>query len=290
MTKLLNGKEVAAQLREKCQRLAHGLQEQGVMPRLALIRVGERPDDLYYQQGLEKTCREIGLACSLYPLTEQAGQRLLEATLREIGEDQSIHGMLLFCPLPEGYDEAAARAAIHPEKDVDCLTQINAAGIFANQAGVLPPCTAAAVMEVLRYYQIPLKGKQTVIVGRSQVVGKPLAMLLLAQDATVTICHSQSQHLPDICRRAEIVIAACGKARLLNQAFFSPQQVVIDVGINPDPRAPHKMCGDVDFDAAWGEVAAITPVPGGIGSITSAMLCHHVLLACQKTLRRSILP
>ena len=278
MTKILSGKEAAATLKEQNAQAAAQLKARGITPRLAMIRVGNNPDDLYYQQSLERLCEKCGIESVVMPVSADATQEELEKAVLNASNDPAVHGILLFCPLPKSFNEKAARAQIAPNKDLDCLTELGSARAFAGieQAA---PCTPAAVMELLRYYKIPLQGKKAVVLGRSLVVGKPLAMLLLGANATVTICHSKTENLAAVCREADVLLVAIGKAKFVNADFIRDEQVVIDVGINDDPDNPGKICGDVDFAAVDGKCAAISPVPGGVGSLTSAILCRNLLRA-----------
>ena len=282
MAIVLSGKEVAAKINQETKAKTDQLRQRSIIPRLQIIRVGERTDDVYYQKSLEKACVATGIDCTVKVLDEQIGQKGLEEQITKAADDPLIHGILLFSPLPKGYDLAAAVSLIPVAKDVDCLNPLSSGAIFTGCGDAYPPCTAAAVVEMLKFYGAELEGRAVTIVGRSLVVGKPLAMLLLAQNATVTIAHSYSEDLPAICRRADIVIAAAGRAKMFRGNFFTPGQVAIDVGINDDPDNPGHICGDIEYETAEQIVAAISPVPGGVGSITSAILCAHVADACSK--------
>lgn len=282
MAIVLSGKDVALSIKKELAEQCRGLAKQQLLPQLHIIRVGERTDDISYQKSLEKLCAETGITCSARVLPKNSGQKTLEQAISDAATDQAIHGMLLFSPLPHGYNLKAAANLIPTHKDIDCLNPISSGKIFT-QEEAYPPATAAAVIRMLDFYQADLEGKDITIVGRSLVVGKPLAMLLLDRNATITIAHSHSDGLPSVCRRADIIIAATGRAKMFTGNFFTPGQVVIDVGINDDPDHPGQLCGDVDYETAEQIVAAITPVPGGIGSITSAILCSHVAEACAKS-------
>lgn len=282
MAKLLLGKPVADQVKEQTAALVAELKAKGAEPCLAVIRVGERPDDLSYEAGLKKTCAALDVACRVVALAGDVSPEALREAVQGASGDPSIHGILLFSPLPKHLPEKEIRALIHPDKDVDCLTMAGAAKIFAGEKDGFPPCTPAAVMELLAFYGIELSGKNAVVLGRSLVVGKPLAMLLLDKNATVTICHSRSRDLPAICRGADLLIAAVGKAKLVKADYVSEGQVVVDVGINADPDREGQICGDVDFDAVEPKAGAITPVPRGVGSVTNAILLRHTALACKK--------
>lgn len=280
MTTVLSGKEAAATLKEQNAQAAAKLKARGINPRLEMIRVGDNPDDLYYQQSLERLCEKCGIESVVTPVSADASQEELEKAISAASNNPAVHGILLFCPLPKAFDEKAARAQIAPHKDLDCLTELGAARAFAG-IEQSSPCTPAAVMELLRYYNIPLQGKKAVVLGRSLVVGKPLAMLLLGANATVTICHSKTENLAAVCREADVLLVAIGKAKFVNADFVHPNQIVIDVGINDDPDNPGKICGDVDFASVDGKCAAISPVPGGVGSLTSAILCRNLLRAAE---------
>lgn len=284
MAELLKGKPVADRLKEQ----GIALIQQGAAdfraPKLAILRVGERPDDLFYEGGVKKNCAlwGIDLEIKTYPLT--VNQETLLAAVEAVNQDETIDGLLIFAPLPKTIDEKAIFAALAPEKDIDGLTTASLGGVFTGAKDAFAPCTPVAVMETLDYYGIPLQGKKVVVLGRSLVVGKPAAMLLLEKHATVTICHSRTEHLAEVCSRADILVAAVGKARMVGADFTHPEQIIIDVGINADPDQPGKICGDVDFAAVEPICAKITPVPAGVGSITTAVLLSHVVTAWQKKL------
>jgi methylenetetrahydrofolate dehydrogenase (NADP+) / methenyltetrahydrofolate cyclohydrolase len=281
MAEVLKAKPVAEALKTDMIRRVEVLKNKGITPKLGIIRVGARPDDLFYEGGAKKTCAGVGMDCQVFEYPENIDQAAFEKAVTEIGNQKEVNGILMFSPLPQNLDERKIRTLIPVEKDVDCLTNNGAAKVFTDDATGFPPCTPSACMEMLKFYQIPIKGKKCVVVGRSLVVGKPLAMLLLREHGTVTICHSRTENLPLICQEGEIVIAAVGKAKMLKDNFFKPGQIVIDVGINPDPDNPGKYCGDVDFIQAESLVAKISPVPGGVGSITTSVLCKHTLMACE---------
>ena len=281
MAERLTGKEVASAIKEKLKTEIASLSAQGFTPKLGIIRVGARPDDLYYEGGAKKTCASIGMVCEVFEYPENIAQEDFEKAVREINERKEINGILMFSPLPKHLKENKVRELIFPEKDVDSLTLGSAAKVFVGDKTGFPPCTPQAVMEILHYYQIPVQGKKAVVLGRSLVVGKPLAMLLLGENATVTICHSKTQDLPFVCQDAEILIAAVGRAKMVKANFVKSKQIVIDVGINEDPDNPGKYCGDVDYSDVEPIVEKITPVPGGVGSVTTAVLCKHTLMACK---------
>lgn len=274
-TTVMKGVEVAKAMKEELIKKRNWLQEQGVTPRLTIVRVGARPDDLAYERGAKKRMEIIGIDCEVIELPEQITQAELEATFQKVNADSNVHGILLFRPLPNHLDEEPLKAMIDPRKDVDCMSPVNVAKVFAGEKSGFAPCTAEAVVEMLEHFQIPLEGKQVTLVGRSMVVGKPLAMLLLGKNATLTICHTKTKDLAKQCRQAEIVVAAAGKAAMITGDMLSEGVVVADVGINVDESGA--LCGDVDYNSAEEKASAISPVPGGVGSITTSVLAKHVL-------------
>ncbi len=283
MAELLKGASVVAALIEELTGRVDVLAEGGVVPTLATLRAGEREDDLSYERGARKRCEAAGIAVRSYTLPEDCSQEELISVIAEINSDDAIHGCLMFRPLPAGLNEAAACAMLDPAKDVDCATEASLIGVLAGRATGFPPCTAEACMRLLDHYGIELEGKRVVVVGRSLVIGKPVAMMLLARNATTTICHTRTRDLAAECSRADILIAAAGHAGAITESCLAPGQVVVDVGINWD-EAAQKLVGDVDFDAAQRIVAAATPVPGGIGPITTAILAKHVVEAAERSI------
>lgn len=281
MAESLKGKAVVDAMKEELSQKVEALKAGGVTPKLGIIRVGARPDDLFYEGGIKKTCDSIGMAYEVFEHPADVGQEAFEKAVLEVGSNKSINGILMFAPLPKHLDDKKIRSLIPVEKDVDCLNLGSAGKVFADELTGFPPCTPTACMDVLKFYGIALKGKRVVLVGRSLVVGKPLAMLLLREHATVTICHTRTVDLPAVCAGAEILIAAAGKAKMIDSSYVKPGQVVIDVGINEDPDNPGKYCGDVDFAAVEPIVDKITPVPGGVGSVTTIVLCKHTVMACE---------
>lgn len=283
MAELWKGAPVAAALTERLIPRAQALVAKGVTPTLAIVRVGERPEDLSYERGALKRCEKVGIAVRQYLLTSEATQTDLMEVIEEINRDDSIHGCLMFRPLPKHMDEQAACAALSPAKDVDGITAGSLAAVFSGSGAGYPPCTAQACLEILDHYGYELKGKRAVVVGRSLVIGKPVSMLLLGRHATVTICHTRTADLAAECRRAEVLVAAAGKAGAVSAQCLAPGQVVLDVGINVDENG--NLVGDVDFAAAETTVDAITPVPGGVGAVTTSVLARHVIEAAEKASR-----
>ncbi len=282
MAELLKGLPVAKALTEQLVGRVADLRERDVTPTLAIVRVGERDDDLSYERGATKRCDAIGIAVRKFVLPADCSQDELMATIAQVNGDESIHGCLMFRPLPKTLDEAAACAALDPAKDVDCITEGSLFGVFANRAVGFPPCTAEACIQLLDHYGYDLSGAEVTVVGRSLVIGKPVSMMLQARNATVTMCHTRTRDLAAACRKAEILVVAAGHIGTVGAEAVSQGQTVIDVGINWDETAG-KLCGDVAFDEVEPLVGAITPVPGGVGSVTTAVLAKHVVEAAERT-------
>lgn len=281
MAERLAGKAVADAMKEELAQKVAAIKAKGITPTLGIIRVGARPDDLFYEGGAKKTCESIGMAYQVFEYPADIDQAAFEQAVIAVGANKAINGILMFAPLPKQLDEKKIRSLIPVEKDVDCMTIGSAAKVYTDDPTGFPPCTPTACMDILKFYNIPLKGKKAVVLGRSQVVGKPVAMLLLREHATVTICHSRTENLPGVCADADVLIAAVGRAKMVTADFVKPGQVVIDVGINEDPDNPGKYCGDVDYAAVEPIVAKITPVPGGVGSVTTVVLCKQTIQACE---------
>ena len=281
MARLLKGSEVAQALSESLRAQAEDLKKNGTEPCLALLRVGEREDDLSYERGALKRCEKVGVAVRRVVLPEDVPQETLLAAIHELNEAESVHGVLMFRPLPKHLDGEAARRALDAKKDVDGITDGSLAAIYAGTGEGYPPCTAAACIALLKHFGIPIKGKRAVVVGRSLVIGKPVSMLLLAENASVTVCHSRSEDLPGLCREADILVVAAGREGMIGAESVREGQVVIDVGIHV--RADGSLCGDVRFDEAEPVAAAITPVPGGVGAVTTSILAGHVIEAARKS-------
>ncbi len=281
MAERLRGKPVADAMKEDLIKRVEALKAKGITPKIGIIRVGANPDDLFYEGGIKKTGEGVGLSYEIFEHPEDIGQEQLEKAVSAVGADSSIHGILMFAPLPKHLDEKKIRQLIPVEKDVDCMTLGSAGKVFADDVTGFPPCTPTACMEMLKFYDIPLKGKKVTVVGRSMIVGKPVAMLLMREHATITICHSRTENLDQVCAEADILVAAIGRAKMIGAGYVKPGQIVIDVGINADPDNPGKYCGDVDFAAVEPVVEKISPVPGGVGSVTTIVLCKHTVMACE---------
>lgn len=280
MSIVMKGLEVAGAMKEKLQEEVLALKERGIIPHLAIVRVGARPDDLAYERGAKKRMNIIGIKCTVFEIPEDVDQELFELQFGKINSNPEIHGILLFRPLPKHLNEESLKGLINPLKDVDSMSPVNAAKVFSGDETGFAPCTPESVIEILDYYNIDITGKKVVVLGRSMVVGKPLSMLLLKKNATVTICHTKTKNLEKVCREAEILIAAAGKAKMVTQEMVGDNAIVIDVGINLDEEG--NLCGDVDYKNVEGKSSYITPVPGGVGSVTSSVLAKHVITAAKR--------
>lgn len=278
MAEILKGKPVADHLDEISLAKSEALREKGIIPLLAVLRVGARDDDISYERGASKKCRKTGVEVRSVVLPEDVEQEEFYRTLDELNNDPKVHGILMFRPLPKHLDNEKARLSINSEKDVDGCGNRSLTGVFINKKMGFAPCTAEAAMQILDYYGIELSGKKVVVIGRSLVVGKPLSMLLLNRNATVTVCHSRSINIPAITRDADIIISCTGQMESVNAECVREGQTVIDVGITYNEKK-QKLCGDVLFEEVEPIVAAITPVPGGVGSVTTSVLVSHVVEA-----------
>lgn len=281
MAEILKGAAVTAALNEKTAALVEELKAKGVVPTLAILRVGERPDDISYETGAMKRCEKCGVAVKNVILPGDVDSDTFFATLDGLNRDPAVHGILMFRPLPKHIDGERARTMLAPEKDIDGCTDGSLAGVFTNAALGFAPCTAQAAMEILDHYGVDCAGKRAAVIGRSLVVGRPAAMMLMHKNATVTICHTKTVDMPAIVREADIVIVAAGKMETIGAEYFRPGQTVIDVGIGWNEEKG-KLCGDVRFDEAEPIVAAITPVPGGVGTVTTSVLVNHVAEAAAR--------
>ncbi|MBE6986556.1 MAG: bifunctional 5,10-methylenetetrahydrofolate dehydrogenase/5,10-methenyltetrahydrofolate cyclohydrolase [Ruminococcaceae bacterium] len=289
MAKRLLGKEVNEALVASLQTRTAALREKGVTPTLGIIRLGENPSDLSYEKGATKRAEEVGVAVKNYILPESATKEEVLAVIDQVNADETVHGVLMFRPLPKhlkaDQDEICNR--LDPKKDVDSMTHMSNAGVFEGQDLGYAPCTPAACMEILDHYGIDCKGKNAVVIGRSLVVGKPAAMMLMAKNATVTICHTRTVNTAEICRNADIIVTAAGVLNSLTKDFVREGQIVIDVSMNWNPekittKGKGGMSGDCVFDEVEPIVEAITPVPGGVGAVTTSVLMKHVVEAAEK--------
>lgn len=280
MATLLKGAAVAKTLTEKVKARADALCEKGVYPTLAIIRLGERDDDMAYERGAKKRCEQAGVAVRTHALPLDTPQDMLLSLIKNINADDTVHGVLIMRPLPAHISDEAVVNMLSPAKDVDGITPGSQAAVYSGYGEGFAPCTAQACIEILKGYDISLVGKKVAVVGRSLVIGKPVSMLLLANNATVTTCHTKTRDLAAVCRDSEIVIAAAGRAKVIGKEHFAEGQVVIDVGIHANEDG--SLCGDVDTDSALDIVSAITPVPGGVGAVTTSVLIDHVVTAAEK--------
>ena len=274
---LLKGKPVADRIKEEIVKTVEECKaERRSLPKLAVLRVGERPDDVAYESRVLKNCTELGIEAEIMAVDDNINMVNFIETLSRLNADPEIHGILVFRPLPEQLDMDEVSRTIRPDKDVDCMSPVNAEKIFIGDPTGIPPCTPEAVIEILKYYGYDLAGKNVAVVNRSMVLGRPLSMLFLAENSTVTICHSRTKELSNVTAGADIVVTGAGKAKFFGKEYFTGDSVVIDVGINMDNGS---LCGDVDFEAVSDSVSAITPVPGGVGIVTSMLLLSHVIKA-----------
>lgn len=276
---LIKGKSVADSITEEVIEEVRKLKEKNILPKLGVVRVGKNESDLAYERGALKRMEKCGIVAEVFESPENTSQKDFIAKLTEINGDANIHGILVFRPLPGHIDENAVKHIISPEKDVDSFSPVNVAKVTEGDETGFPPCTPTAVMEMLKYYCVDLKGKRAVVLGRSMVVGKPAAMLLLKENATVTICHSRTNDIPGICREADILVAAVGRAEMVDASYMKEGAVVIDVGINVNGEG--KLVGDVNTEVCIEKASMITPVPAGVGSVTTSVLAKHVVKACK---------
>lgn len=282
MTVIMKGSEVALKMKEKIIDEVEELKGKGIIPGLAIVRVGTRPDDIAYERNAVKKLEGIGIKCRVFEYPENISQQEFEKQFFKVNENPEVHGILLFRPLPKHLDEEEIKKIINPQKDMDCMSPVNIAKVFSGDDTGYAPCTPEAVMEVLDHYGIQLQGKNVVIVGRSMVVGKPLSMLFLKKNATITICHTKTKNIEEICRNADILIAAVGRTKMITKEFVSDNTILVDVGINVD--AEGNLCGDMDYENISQIAGYITPVPGGVGTVTSSVLGKHVIKAAKRML------
>lgn len=275
----MKGSEVSARMKEMLLARVAALKKEGIAPRLSVVRVGNNPSDLAYERGILKRFNPLGIEVDIHELPEDISQSDFNAEFMWLNSDTKTQGILLFRPLPEGLSSSYVCLNMNPKKDIDGMCPVNEARIFEGGSEGFAPCTASAVMTMLAQYGYDPAGKNVVIVGRSMVIGRPLSMLMLRANATVTICHSKTQNLPEVCRRADIVIAAAGHPRMLTPEYFTKRSVVVDVGINTDSEG--NLCGDVDFERVSSVVQAISPVPGGVGAVTTSVLAENLIKAAK---------
>ncbi len=272
---ILKGLPVANAINEKLMEQVKSIE--GPLPHLAIIRVGERPDDCSYERGAVKKMDKVGVRCTTYTFDADIDNDTFQAEFDKINENPDIDGILMLRPLPKQLDEKQIENKIDPRKDLDGISPLNLAKVYAGDESGYAPCTAEAVIEMLDYAGIDIKGKRVTVVGRSLVIGKPVSMLLMKRNATVTVCHTKTVDMAGTCKNAEILVAAAGSAHMIKKEYVADGAVVIDVGINVDDEG--NLCGDVDFDAISDIAAAATPVPGGVGSVTTSVLAKHLVKA-----------
>ncbi len=272
---ILKGLPVANAINEKLMEQVKSIE--GPLPHLAIIRVGERPDDCSYERGAVKKMDKVGVRCTTYTFDADIDNETFQAEFDKINENPDIDGILMLRPLPKQLDEKQIENKIDPRKDLDGISPLNLAKVYAGDESGYAPCTAEAVIEMLDYAGIDIKGRRVTVVGRSLVIGKPVSMLLMKRNATVTVCHTKTVDMAGTCKNAEILVAAAGSARMIKKEYVADGAVVIDVGINVDDEG--NLCGDVDFDAISDIAAAATPVPGGVGSVTTSVLAKHLVKA-----------
>lgn len=277
---LAKGKPVAEKITEEVKKEVEQFNKNNIFPKLKIVRVGNREDDLSYERAAVKRMAACGIRCEVLELPQDISQNDFETELKKVDGDDTVHGILLFRPLPKQIDENEMKFIISPEKDIDCFNPINVAKVMEGDETGFPPCTPTAAIEILKHYNVPMKGKNAVVLGRSMVVGKPAAMLLLKENASVTICHSKTENLPGVAANADILIAAIGKSKMVTSDYIKEGAAVIDVGINVDSQG--NMTGDVDTQDCLDKCGLITPVPAGVGSVTTAVLAKHVVKACRQ--------
>lgn len=276
MANIINGKEISAAIREEIKAEVQGM---SVRPGLAVVLVGNDPASAVYVRNKSKACAEVGIYSEVYRLPEETGREQLLGLIEQLNQSPLIHGILVQLPLPKHLDPEEVIMAIDPAKDVDAFHPVNVGKIMIGNYDFLP-CTPAGVMELLHRSGIEVSGKECVVIGRSNIVGKPQAMLLLHENATVTVCHSKTRNLPSVCRRADILVSAVGKAKFVTADMVRNGAVVIDVGMNRDENG--KLCGDVDFEPVSEKASYITPVPGGVGPMTITMLLKNTVTAAKR--------
>lgn len=276
----LRGRPVADAIAADCSHRIAKLAAAGITPMIAIVRMGERADDLAYERSIRTAATALGIGVEIYALPEAASQVRLDSVLERVNSDDRIHGCLIFRPLPAHIDEAIVCNGLLPSKDIDGVSAESLAGVFMGTEEGFAPATAEGCVRLLDHYGIDIVGRRITVVGRSLVIGKPVGMLLLDRDATVTYCHSRTADLKGILREAEIVICAVGRARMFDDSFFNADQVVLDVGMNVDEDG--RLCGDVDEEAVADAVRALTPVPGGLGAVTTAVLLEHAVRAAER--------
>lgn len=275
MAKILKGGVVAKGIKEGIKKDVEELKAKNINPSLGIVRLGENPDDISYERSIIKNCEKLGIEAKVFTQEENASTEELTKLIEELNANKDIHGILVFRPLPEQIDEDVIRTTIDPNKDIDCMHPLNLERVCDGKLDKFVPCTPKSALEILKHYEVPLEGANAVVINRSMVVGKPLAMMLLTENATVTICHSRTKNLDEITRNADVVVTALGRAKFFSEDYFNEDSIVIDVGMSLDDTG--KISGDVDFDNVSEKVKGITPALGGVGSVTTSLLLSHVI-------------
>ena len=279
MAYIIDGKKISSEIKDELKTTVRQWKEEGRSVCLAVIQVGDDPASSVYVGNKKKACAYIGIDSRSYELPEETSQEELLELIRKLNQDDTVDGILVQLPIPDHMNEKEVIHAISPEKDVDGFHPQSVGALSIGEEGFVS-CTPAGIIQLLKRSGIEIEGKECVVVGRSNIVGKPMAMLLLRENGTVTVCHSRTRNLPEVCRRADILVAAIGKPRFFDDTYVKDGAVVIDVGIHRG--ADKKLCGDVDFDKVVDKVSAITPVPGGVGPMTIAMLMHNCVEAARR--------
>ncbi|HIU24903.1 MAG TPA: bifunctional 5,10-methylenetetrahydrofolate dehydrogenase/5,10-methenyltetrahydrofolate cyclohydrolase [Candidatus Copromorpha excrementigallinarum] len=282
MAKILKGRPVSAKMTEETAEKVKILSEKGIIPTLAVVRVGSKSDDIFYEKSILAKGDEAGVAVKLFHYKENIDGEEFLKEIEKLNRDETVNGVLIFRPLPSQIDDAAVCRLLDPKKDADGITPGSMGGVFTGSGEGFPPCTAQACIEILDYYGLELEGRKTAVIGRSLVVGRPVAAMALERNATVTLCHSRTpgKDMKEVLRKADIIIAAVGKLEMIKGDDIGEDQVILDVGINADEEG--RMRGDVAFEEAEKKAACITPVPGGVGSVTTAVLMRHVVKAAER--------
>ena len=280
MAEILSGKAVAQAISADLEKRIAALKEKNIEPCLAIVRMGEEPGDLSYERSIRRTCEPLGIKIELFALDRQEKQDVVLETVKSVNTNKDIHGCIIMRPLPCHVDQALICDELVVEKDVDCITGKSLSGLMIGDKKSFRPCTPQACLEILDFYGYKLEGEKVAVIGRSLAVGRSLSLMLQDRNATVTMCHSKTQNLPQVCKESKILVAAVGKAKMIGADYVNQNHVIVDVGINVDENG--KLCGDVDREAVENTVAAISPVPGGVGGITVAVLASHVIEAAER--------
>ncbi len=278
-TKIIKGKPVADRITENLIEETKKLKELDIVPKIAIVRIGENPDDMSYERGAMNRCAKIGIDVQNIVLQGDVSEGEYIEVIKNLNDDKNINGILCLRPLPKNINENKVKSIIDAKKDVDCFNPINSAKLFEGEKDGYAPCTPEAVMKILNHYEVDLSGKKVVVLGRSLIVGKPVSMMLMGENATVTICHSKTENLAEEAKNADVLVAAIGRAKMVDKSYIKEGATVIDVGINVDESG--NLCGDVDTESAIGIAKMITPVPAGVGSVTTSVLAEHVIKACK---------